>query len=211
MDIQYVCAASKSNLVDVLFEPDSPPPIWPSSVDRQSLLTKQLYLVARSVSLSQGLVYISAKYAGALYRTTERVLRKTQLDSPRDFSFVSSPYTLTRQNPDNFDLTASAGNLTNSYSYTYRPIVHVNEYTEVGNTPTATIAKPSVQETYSLITYGGGYYAADPANGWSAIKFVKYTRDFFENRLNSYVIQEDRTETYITQSVKTVVVRFYIN
>jgi hypothetical protein len=62
----FTTTTAKRDSVSQLFYVDAPPPIFPTSIDRYLLQTEQLYMVDRNVTQSNGLVEISAQYAGAL-------------------------------------------------------------------------------------------------------------------------------------------------
>jgi hypothetical protein len=62
----FTTTTAKRDAVSQLFYVDAPPPIFPTSIDRYLLQTEQLYMVDRTVTQSNGLVEISAQYAGAL-------------------------------------------------------------------------------------------------------------------------------------------------
>jgi hypothetical protein len=67
----FTTTTAKRDAVSQLFYVDAPPPIFPTSIDRYLLQTEQLYMVDRSVTQMNGLVEISAQYAGALKSSTE--------------------------------------------------------------------------------------------------------------------------------------------
>jgi hypothetical protein len=66
VSMRFTTTTAKRDSVSQLFYVDAPPPIWPSSIDSYLLQTEQLYMVDRNVTQSNGLVEISAQYAGAL-------------------------------------------------------------------------------------------------------------------------------------------------
>mgnify|MGYP003649607768 CR=1 FL=1 len=66
VSMRFTTTKAKRDSVSQLFYVDAPPPIWPSSIDSYLLQTEQLYMVDRNVTQSNGLVEISAQYAGAL-------------------------------------------------------------------------------------------------------------------------------------------------
>jgi hypothetical protein len=62
----FTTTTAKRDTVSQLFYVDAPPPIFPTSIDSYLLQSEQLYMVDRTVTQSNGLVQISAQYAGAL-------------------------------------------------------------------------------------------------------------------------------------------------
>lgn len=62
----FTTTTAKRDTVSQLFYVDAPPPIFPTSIDSYLLQSEQLYMVDRTVTQSNGLVEISAQYAGAL-------------------------------------------------------------------------------------------------------------------------------------------------
>jgi len=68
VNIKYTTTLSNRDYIASKFYLDSPPPVWPSAVNKYDLQTQNLYLVSRDVSQKAGLVEISAQYVGALNR-----------------------------------------------------------------------------------------------------------------------------------------------
>jgi len=64
----FTTTAEKNETVSRLFYLDAPPPIFPSSVNKDELQLRQLYMINRSFALANGMVQITADYAGALNR-----------------------------------------------------------------------------------------------------------------------------------------------
>jgi hypothetical protein len=68
VQVTYVAPVSKQSQASAKFYTDAPPPIWPTVVSRSELVTNNLYLVERTIERANGLVTITANYAGALQR-----------------------------------------------------------------------------------------------------------------------------------------------
>jgi hypothetical protein len=68
VQVTYVAPATKQAQASAKFYTDAPPPIWPSVVSRSELVTNNLYMVDRTIERANGLVTITANYAGALQR-----------------------------------------------------------------------------------------------------------------------------------------------
>jgi hypothetical protein len=83
--ITYITTPSKRNSVARLFYPDSQPPIFPSSINKDELQGRNLFLVDRSIDQFGGLVTIQAKYVGAL----NRALAKPSITFGREIKTVS--------------------------------------------------------------------------------------------------------------------------
>jgi hypothetical protein len=128
VSVEYVTTREYAPFLEDKFRIDSPPPIWPSSVQRANLLQKSLFFVTRSVRQENGFVYISAQYAGALAR-------------PTFYFFIDRESPVTTFVPvDIF--------------FKVVPLVHVYRYTQIGNDPTSASyypTKPSPLQMYSLV------------------------------------------------------------
>jgi hypothetical protein len=206
----FVCTAAQSLQIDKLFYPDAPPPIFPSSVNRDYLLARQLFMVERSLSQENGLTYVSATYAGGLVRGGSYIFKTQERESPVSFSFVSEPFSIQFQNPDNPDNTSTAGNLTSSFAYSFMPIVHIYEYVQVGAETTGIPTPPAPQALYILLSFSSSIPVRAPELGWSGLKYISYPREWFTNQIEGRVMLEDIKTNDLTPSVKEVTRRYYI-
>lgn len=206
----FVCTAAQSSQIDKLFYPDAPPPIWPSSVNREYLLARQLFMVERSLSQENGLTYISATYAGGLIRGGSYIFATQERESPVNFSYVSPPFEIVRQDPENPNNSVTAGNLVSVIAYSYMPIVHIYEYVQVGSETTGTPPPPASQELYVLLSFFSSIPVQAPELGWSGIKNISYPREYFTNRIEAAVMLEDIKMNNLTATVKEVTRRYYI-
>lgn len=206
----FVCTKARSLQIDKLFYPDAPPPVWPSSVNRDYLLARQLFMVDRSLSQENGLTYVSATYAGGLVRGGSYIFKTQERESPVESSFVSEPFSLSFQNPDNPSSTSTASNLTSFWVYSFMPIVHIYEYVQVGAETTGTPTPPPTQELYVLLSFSSEIPTRAPELGWSGLKYISYPREWFINQINARVMLEDIKMNDLTPSVKEVTRRYYI-
>jgi len=207
---EFVCTAAQSLQIDRLFYPDAPPPIYPSSVNRDHLLARQLFMVDRSLSQENGLTYVSANYVGGLVRGGSYIFKTQERESPVAFSFVSEPFSLSRQNPDDPTSIITAANLVSYYAYSFMPIVHVYEYVQVGEETTGTPTPPESQELYVLLSFSSSIPTRAPEFGWSGLKYISYPREWFINQIEGRVMLEDIKMNDLTPSVKEVTRRYYI-
>jgi hypothetical protein len=89
VQVEYTAPATKQQKIDQLFYVDSPPPIWPSVVNREEMLTNNLYMVTRSIERANGLVRVRAEYVSGLKRSGFRgyFLRETVETGKRGVAF----------------------------------------------------------------------------------------------------------------------------
>ena len=210
VECEFVCASSRSSQIDALFYPDASPPIYPSSVNRDHLLSRQLFMVERSLSQANGLTYVSATYAGGLVRGGSYIFKTQERESPVGFNFVSDPFSIQRQNPDNPNSTVTSENLTSEISYTYMPIVHIYEFVQIGNQTTGAPIPPSPEALYVLINFYSSIPRAAPELGWSGLVYDSYPREYFINQLNGRPMLEDIKSNNLTPSVQEITLRYYI-
>jgi hypothetical protein len=65
---EFVTTPDRADAFDRLFSTDAPPPINPTCVNINNLLKRRLYMVSRQSTKSNGFVYVTASYAGAMPR-----------------------------------------------------------------------------------------------------------------------------------------------
>jgi hypothetical protein len=66
--LEFVAKAQSVDSLSQKFYPDAPPPIYPSCISKNELLTKQLYMSDRTVSKANGMITIAANYYGGINR-----------------------------------------------------------------------------------------------------------------------------------------------
>jgi hypothetical protein len=72
VSVQYVTTTANRDSLARQFYQDSPPPIYPTMVNRDELQSRTLFLQNRSIGQQHGIVTIKATYAGALLRALAR-------------------------------------------------------------------------------------------------------------------------------------------
>lgn len=68
VQVEYVGPSTKHDQLSRNFFTDAPPPIWPSVVNRDELLTNRLYMESRTFTRANGLTTVRANYVGGLVR-----------------------------------------------------------------------------------------------------------------------------------------------
>jgi hypothetical protein len=211
VSMEFAGRASKTLSLDKLFYPDAPPPIWPSSVNRDSLLTRRLYMVDRGVEQENGLVRVTANYAGGLARDSERIFRTQTFENEVEVSETSEPFSFTFYDPENpLAPPVTTGTYTNSYFYVYKPTNNSFTFVEIGGQTTAVVAPPPITELYSLLLFRGLIFAPRPDKGWAAFGPIETPREYFVDLIESKGIKEDRKSSYITPTVQEVTVSYSI-
>ena len=208
VSLEYVCAAAKSSAVDRLFYPDAPPPVWPSSIPRETLLARNLFLSARQVETSNGLARIRATYAGGILRGGNYVYETAERESPRATSWVSDTFSITRFDPFNPSNQVVSSELQDWYSYTIVPIVRSFRFIRIGGKTTGTFDAPPASTLYSLASYSSAYWQN---NGWPiGLTTAKKPESFFHELILASAVQRDEKTEYAAPSVEVVTVRYYI-
>lgn len=132
VQVEYVGPSSKHDIIARSFYADAAPPIWPSVVSRDELLTNRLYLESRSVTRANGLTTVRASYVGGLVRagfsgyylrtTKETGIKGVALPAEGLFYLAFSVI----ENINN-------PNLSNHYTFTGDFIRHTMEFVQIGN------------------------------------------------------------------------------
>jgi hypothetical protein len=181
---EFVCRATNSLAVDNLFYPDAEPPVYPSAVNKQYLLSGRLFMSDREVKTENGLSYISASYASGITRNGSFGYISTERESS-----VSKFYPLA------FDVD---GNLRSWITFAYVPIVITHEYVQVNNEKSAVFVPPQPDDLYALIEFSGvGVF------GTTVEKFAR-------NLIRPLARTEDTARTSVTPSVIVKQTRYYI-
>lgn len=200
VSIEYVCTAANRDRVARDFYVDAPPPIFPSSVNRNDLQTRQLYMISRTLTEKNGLVSIKASYAGALWRGSSDFLLTTQREkrlavyawnglfvSPSTSQPIFLPYTA---------------------FYRWVSVVHNYEYASVGDYRLQ-IAEPDLNALASLESVGGnspfqenrGSTITDVGSFPFALYSQSLTKEEADKFLQQHVIEQNETVNYTTPSV----------
>jgi hypothetical protein len=153
--LQFVTTASARDRVAREFVVDSPPPIWPSSVNREELQGRQLFMAERSITQEAGLVYISAKYVGGLLRAGAPgyFLSTTRESKQTTYNYELFRYIL----PALTDLSGQGQFTRTAASCFYRwlSIVHSIEFVVVYNNDAPVLPKYKASDLASLESFGG--------------------------------------------------------
>jgi hypothetical protein len=181
---EFVCRASSSVAVDNLFYPDAEPPVYPSAVNKQYLLSGRLFMSDREVKTENGLSYISASYASGITRNGSFGYISTERES-----------IVYRLYPIAFDLE---GNLRAWITFAYVPIVITHEYVQVNNEKSAVFVPPQPDDLYALIEFSGV--------GVFGTTVEKYARSLIRQLART----EDTARTNVTPSVIVKQTRYYI-
>jgi hypothetical protein len=227
VSLEYVTTADSRDRVAATFYLDAPPPIWPDSVNQFELQNRALYMVSRNITQANGLVTISAEYAGGLKRGgSSPLLITTERDGPKGYSFVGDRITLTIQtyndSPFGFTPPGSTGiGYSPSEFLSYYATVYEYTFVDIdGLRPEL----PAVGPLYSIIAYRRTHFATKYTNGIG--EFIDQSSDstrpelpgnsgpfglsYFTDILNSRVLLTDEKPSFITPTVKLVTVRKYI-
>jgi hypothetical protein len=180
---EFVCRATNSLAVDNLFYPDAEPPVYPSAVNKQYLLSGRLFMSDREVKTENGLSYISASYASGITRNGSFGYISTERES-----LISKYFVLA---------VDSLGNTVASVSFTYIPIVITHEYVQCGAEKSSQFVSPQPEELYVLLSFGGA------GNG-------VYPEQYARKYLSILAATDDTARTSITPSVIVKQTRYYI-
>jgi hypothetical protein len=169
--------------VDNLFYPDAEPPVYPSAVNKQYLLSGRLFMSDREVKTENGLSYISASYASGITRNGSFGLISTERESVTSKYFVLA--------------VDSLGNALASVFFTYIPIVITHEYVQCGTEKSSQFVAPQPEELYVLLRFGGAGVGV-------------YAEQYARNYLSILAATDDTARTSITPSVIVKQTRYYI-
>ena len=227
VSVEYVTTTANRDRVAAMFYVDAPPPIWPDSVNQFELQNRALYMVSRNITQANGLVTISAEYAGGLKRGGgSPLLITTDRDGPKGYSFVGDQITLTIQtyNDSPFGFTP-AGSTSIGYSpsefLSFYALVYEYTFVDIdGQRPTL----PPIGNLFSIIAYRSTFFSREWNNGVQS--FVDLSSDssrpelpgnsgpvglgYFTDILNRRPLLTDEKPSFITPTVKLVTVRKYI-
>jgi len=159
--LQFVTTASARDRVAREFVVDSPPPIWPSSVNREELQGRQLFMAKRSITQEAGLVYINAKYVGGLLRAgAPGYFLSTARESKQSaYTFTEWTYfiNITVSPPPTSISTTSADFIPRLASCFYRwiNIIHTFEFVVVYNNDAPELPRFKPQQLVSVEATGG--------------------------------------------------------
>jgi hypothetical protein len=209
--LSFVHRNENTGRLNKLFYIDAPPPVFPKSLRPTDLISGRLYMTTRNLSCSNGLTYVTAEYAGGVYSRRNNVVRSVVRESEQTFSFTSQPRTVTLQNPNEPFNTVISSNLTDFFSYSWVPLVHSYEYVEIGSMPSYEPTAPPASELYSLTAFSSSIWRNAPELGWGQLKTISYERGWFEDKLSSSAVKEDRKPNFVTPTVKTIQHRFYLD
>lgn len=206
VSLEFVCTATKAASVDRLFYPDAAPPVWPSSIQRDTLLARNLFMSERQVETANGLVHVRASYAGGILRCKNYVYKTQERESPRSVSFVSDTYSISFTNPDNPSISTTYIELNKTYSYTWTPIVRSFQFVRIGNKTTGTFNAPTASDLYILASYSSQLYRLK----FDGIETYSYPQSFFDDLITNQTIKRDEKTEYASPSVEVVTVRYYL-
>jgi hypothetical protein len=181
---EFVCRATNSLAVDNLFYPDAEPPVYPSAVNKQYLLSGRLFMSDREVKTENGLSYISASYASGITRNGSFGYISTERES-----LVYKFYPLALD---------TDGALRSWIALSYVPIVITHEYVQVGNEKSAVFVPPQPDDLYALIAFSG------------VGVFTTTVEKFARNLIRPLARTDDTARTSITPSVIVKQTRYYI-
>lgn len=68
VQVEYVGPSSSHDTIARSFYQDAPPPIWPSVISRDELVTNRLFMESRTVTKANGITTVNASYVGGLQR-----------------------------------------------------------------------------------------------------------------------------------------------
>jgi hypothetical protein len=205
VSMEFVARATSSRILSQFFV-DAPPPIYPTCVRKQDLITQRLYMMSHDYSQSNGLLHIRATFVGAMANKRNNVIRFADRQSlirrtgtNQEFFYFRNP------EPPNNEVQYQHSN---PYFYTYTPFVITYEYAEINDIASYTATTPLLSELRQLQEFGGTKKIHTPAGGWDFFTDVPYPRGFFENLMNDQYVGEEKLNKFLTPTVKTVVHRF---
>ena len=224
VQLSFAMPATKRERLDRSFVVDAPPPIWPSSINRNDLQARTLFMVDRSIEQANGIVNVNANYAGVLIRPgTPRYYATTDREGPVSWDYQSEPYDVTVVNPVDGSQSRTGLNYTTVLNYRYYRIVYQYQYAVLEGFPEPKLPEISKRDLYSLTSYYGYYNAQRPDIHWSAIGPIYYNEDYFralieEGTINFNAvpgplrvsIESDIRPSFVTPKVKVVTVRKYL-
>jgi hypothetical protein len=206
VSLQFVTTAAMRDAAARSFYVDAPPPIWPSSIVRDELLGRQLFMTDRDISQENGLVTISASYVGGLNRRSSFVGFSADRQSPVTSSYSSG---LNEAGPflDPETNTTYTTILFDYWSYQWTPIVQIVRFVRVADQDSFAPEVPKHQSMYSLLSFSGAYrLSPSPRPPYG----TDYPREFFVNKLETKPVREETKIEQITPSVATVERSFFL-
>lgn len=195
--VGYTTLPEYRNRISPLFVVDNEPPMYPSAISRDELLTNRLYLRDRVIEQSNGLVHISATYVGGLNRGGDYVYCTLEPESDKTVTFISDPFTIQIYNGQGLQ-SSVVDNATNGYTYTFSRIVATYEFVGVGDQFSYTAR--TLPQIAKLSSYSGSF--------WTNSGNKPFPESFFVGEVAKR-IKQDRKETFQTPLVRTITIRHF--
>lgn len=197
--VQYVTTVANRDRAARAFYSDAPPPVFPASVNRDDLQTRNLYMISRSIEQSAGLVYIKADYAGALQRGNSYLVNVGKETKQTTYAWRGSNY---GGNP--IEGIPQQQFVDYRATYVWTALVYQYEYAAIGAYSAAT-ALPDTR----IMSVLEDFYGASPFQEFigsdSQYPYVLYGLNMFRGdaeRLMSYhILLETESLKHITPTV----------
>jgi hypothetical protein len=197
--IEYVALPVYRDTVAQEFYVDAPPPIWPSTVDRESLQGRSLFMSNRSIRQENGLLFIRAEYAGAMLRSENSYLLTVDREVKNTRIFWAGIFRSTT--------TAELVALSYQAAYRWISVIHNYEYASVNNY-VAELPTPVLDDLCALESVSGSSPFVETIINNNEQFSVTYNGPFTTEEarrfINLHEIIETLTPTYITPSVRVL-------
>lgn len=227
VSLEYVTTAANRDGVAAMFYLDAPPPIFPNCINKFELQNRALYMISRNITQANGLVTISAEYAGGLKRGgIAPMLISTERDGPNGYSFIASEAEpIFVQNwpnaPDYTNSNTTTFNYFPSESLSYYSIVYTYTFVDIdGLRPIL----PPLGPLFNIISYSKTSYTTRFIEGRNTIVNQSVSSNnpdfnpnspfnlpYWENQLSTRTVVSDEKPSFITPMVKLMTIRKYIN
>lgn len=206
VSLSFISTAPHKAAASRLFYLDAPPPVWPDSIARNDLISRQLYMVSHNYRQEAGLFYIEADYAGGLNRPQGSFSSSAERESPRTVSFNSG---LAQFGPVLDPVTGGTftGISYNFYSYTYAPIVQTVQWIQVAGQNSYSPRPPQRETLYSLLSFSGAKSIDDRPG---PPRETPYERDFFIGLIDNTRVEEVTKTSYVTPSVAVITRNYFL-